>query len=90
LDRLNEAFHYILKNESSRNIILVHLYERMENNEEKAIKKALVALKQIFPVLNVDFVVKQGKFGPQMVDALFIIVALGGILLLKMGGVNGI
>ena len=70
LDRLNEAFRYILKNESSRNIILVHLYNREEDNEEKAIQEALVALKQIFPALNVDFVVKKGKFGPQMVDAL--------------------
>ncbi|MCJ7686210.1 MAG: APC family permease [Desulfobacteraceae bacterium] len=70
MDRLNEAFHYILKNESSRNIILVHLYDRMENNEEKAIKEALVALKQIFPFFNVDFVVRQGKFGPQMLETL--------------------
>ena len=70
LARLHEAFRYILKNESSRNIILVHLYERMEDNEEKAIKEALRALEQIFPALNVEFVVRQGRFGPDMVDTL--------------------
>jgi len=70
LDRLHEAFRYILKNESSRNIILIHLYERVEDNEEKAIEEALHALRQIFPALNVEFVVRQGQFGPQMVDAL--------------------
>ncbi|MCG6881339.1 MAG: APC family permease [Deltaproteobacteria bacterium] len=70
LDRLHEAFQYILKNESSRKIILVHLYRRMEDNEEDAIQKALSALKQIFPVLDVELVVRQGEFGPPMVDAL--------------------
>ena len=70
LDRLNEAFRYIFKNESSRNVVLVHLYDREENNEEDAIREALVALKQIFPSLSVDFVVRQGNFGPQMVDTL--------------------
>ncbi len=70
MDRLNEAFRYILKNESSRNLILVHLYNRKEEDEEEAIRNALVALKQIFPTLNVDFVVKKGKFGLEMVDAL--------------------
>ena len=70
LDRLNEAFRYIFKNESSRNVVLVHLYDREENNEEHAIREALVALKRIFPSLNVDFVVRKGNFGPQMVDRL--------------------
>ena len=70
LDRLHEAFQYILKNESSRNILLVHLYKQATDNEERAIQEALSALKQIFPVLNVELVVKQGEFGPPMVDEL--------------------
>ena len=54
LDRLNDAFRYIIKNESSRNVVLVHLYNRKEDNEEKAIQEALVALKQVFPAFNVE------------------------------------
>ncbi|MCG6879030.1 MAG: APC family permease [Deltaproteobacteria bacterium] len=70
LDRLKEAFHYILKNESSRIVVLVHLYDRSENNEEKAIREALIPLKNVFPSLKVYFVARQGRFGPEMVDAL--------------------
>ena len=70
LDRLKEAFHYILKNESSRIVVLVHLYDRSENNEEKAIREALIPLKEVFPSLKVYFVARQGRFGPEMVDSL--------------------
>jgi len=33
-------------------------------------KEALHALEQIFPALNVEFVVRQGRFGPDTVDTL--------------------
>ncbi len=70
LDRLHKAFMYVMKNESSRRVLLVHLYKSKEENEQKEIEKALHALKQIFPELEVELVVKQGTFGPEMIDAL--------------------
>ena len=70
LDRLHEAFNYILKNESSRNLIIVHMYNRAKENEEKAIREALQALNQIFPALNVELIVRKGRFGPRTVDQL--------------------
>jgi amino acid transporter len=70
MDRLNEAFNYVMKNESSRNVVLVHLYDRPEDNEEKAIRESLHALSQIFLSLKVELVVRKGRFGPEMVEAL--------------------
>jgi len=70
LDRLHKAFTYILKNESSRNVVMVHLYDSPEQNEEPAIKKALEVMSEIFPELNVELVLKKGRYGPEMIDSL--------------------
>ena len=70
LDRLHEAFNYIMRNESSRHILLVHLYKSPEENEEESIKEALKPLKQIFPSINVDLIPREGKFGPEIIDSL--------------------
>lgn len=70
LDRLYEAFSYIIKNESSRKIILVHLYSSPGANEEPAIKEALKPLHQLFHSLDVKLIVREGRFGPEMVDRL--------------------
>ncbi len=70
LDRLHEAFDYIVKNESSRHVILVHLYSSQEENEEKVIREALKPLNQIFPSLKVDVIARKGRFGPEIIDTL--------------------
>ncbi len=70
LDLLHEAFGYIVRNESSRRVLLVHLYNSPDENEEKAIKKALKPLQEIFPSLDVELVVRKAKFGPKTIDAL--------------------
>ena len=49
LDRLHEAFDYIMKNESSRRVLLVHLFNSPEESDEEIIKEGLKALEQIFP-----------------------------------------
>lgn len=70
LDRLYEAFNYIVKNESSRNVILVHLHNSPETNEEAAIRESLVPLSKIFPSLKVELVVRETQFGPEIVETL--------------------
>lgn len=70
LDLLHEAFTYIIRNESSRRLILVHLYNSPDNNEEKAIKEALKSLNQIFPSLEVELVVREDRFGPKIIEKL--------------------
>jgi hypothetical protein len=70
LGRLHQAFNYIVKNESSRRVLLVHLYNSPDENEENAIKEALNALHQIFPYLDVELIVREARFGPEIVDKL--------------------
>lgn len=69
-DLLNKAFHYIKKNESSRHIILVHLYNSPDRNEEDAIKEALISLNPLFPSLEVKLIVREAQFGPEIIDSL--------------------
>jgi len=70
LHRLHEAFDYIMKNESSRRVLLVHLYNAPEENDSEIIEEGLKPLGEIFPALGIEFVARQGKFGPEMIDSL--------------------
>ncbi|SMC27806.1 Amino acid transporter [Desulfacinum hydrothermale DSM 13146] len=70
LSRLHQAFSYIMKNESSRHVILVHLYGNPAHNEEAAIRETLTILKRIFPDIEVELIVREGTYGPAMIDQL--------------------
>jgi len=69
LARLHTAFNYIVHNESSRSVVVLHLYNHPEQNEEKALKESLKALAEIYPMLSAELVVRQGKFSPDVVEA---------------------
>ena len=69
LDRLHVAFDYIVKNESSRSVVVLYLYNTLERNEEESIKESLKVIEKIFPALNLELVVREGKFGPDVIDA---------------------
>ncbi len=69
LNRLFTAFQYIVKNESSRSVVLLHLYNKPEENEEESIKASLKSIQEIFPMLKVELVVREGRFGPEIVEA---------------------
>jgi hypothetical protein len=68
LARLHAAFNYIVHNESSRSVVVLHLYNHPEQNEEKALQESLKALGEIYPMLTAELVVRQGKFGPGIID----------------------
>jgi len=51
-------------------VVLVHLYNSPEENDSDAIKESLRVMGKIFPQLEIEFVAKQGKFGPEMIDSL--------------------
>lgn len=70
MDRLHEAFTYIIKNESSRHVLLVHLYNSPEQNEAELIKKGLQPLADIFPMLRIEFIARKAKYGPEIIDSL--------------------
>ena len=67
--RLHAAFDYIVNNEASRSVVIFHLYPNPEQNEEEEIKNSLEALAEIFPKLRVKLVAREGKFGPEIIEA---------------------
>ena len=69
LARLNTAFNYIVKNESSRSVVVLHLYNRPEHNEEQQINDSLKTLNEIYSALKITLVVRKGKFDSEIVDA---------------------
>ena len=69
LRRLHAAFDYIVNNEASRSVVIFHLYPNPEQNEEEEIKHSLEALEEIFPMLRVKLVAREGKFGPEIIEA---------------------
>ncbi len=68
LRRLHTAFNYIEKNESSRSVVVIHLYSNPGKNEEASLKESLKTIGEIFPMLKLELVVRQGKFGPEIID----------------------
>jgi hypothetical protein len=69
LNRLNTAFNYIVHNESSRSVLVLHLYNHPEQNEESSLKESIRVLEEIFPMLQVQLIVRKEKFGPDTIDA---------------------
>jgi amino acid transporter len=69
LDRLHDAFSYIVKNEPSRSVVVFHLYNSPDQNEEAPIREAIKIMEQIFPELEIEFAVREGRFGPEIIDA---------------------
>ncbi len=70
LDRLHEALNYIIKNETSRRVILVHLYGSPEENEEAAIRESMKPLAEIFTPLKIELIAREARFGPEIIDRL--------------------
>jgi amino acid transporter len=68
LRRLHIAFNYIVNNESSRSVVVFHLYPEQGQSDEEEIKHSLEALEEIFPMLKVRLVSREGKFGPEIIE----------------------
>jgi amino acid transporter len=69
LSRLNTAFNYIMHNESSRSVIVLHLYNQPEYNKEKYLAESLKTLHEIFPFLKTQLVAREGKFGADIINS---------------------
>jgi len=69
LGRLNTAFNYIMHNESSRSVIVFHLYNQPEYNKEKYLAESLKTLHEIFPLLKTQLVAREGKFGAEIINS---------------------
>lgn len=66
---LRRAIEYVLHNEQTRNLKVVHVYQ---NEEEipKRLAEQLRALDEIFPEIRIDFLVVKGRFGPDLIQKL--------------------
>ncbi|MFC1815042.1 APC family permease [Thermodesulfobacteriota bacterium] len=69
LGRLQAAFNYIVKNETSRSVAVIHLYSNPDQNEGESLKKSLNTIEEIFPMLKIELIVRESKFGPEIIDA---------------------
>jgi amino acid transporter len=69
LARLYTAFNYIFRNEPSRSVVVLHLYNHQEQNEAESLNKSLEVLGEIFPKLKIELFVRKGKFNPGVVEA---------------------
>jgi len=68
LERLHTAFSYIVKNESSRSVVVIHLFSNPAYNEEDSLKKSLETIGEIFSTLKLQLVVREGRFGPEIIE----------------------
>ncbi|MCB9557881.1 MAG: APC family permease [Deltaproteobacteria bacterium] len=69
LAALNRAAQYVLANEQTRTLKVVHVYQS-EDQIPANLSDDLHKLDEIYPQLRIDFVGVQGKFGPEMIEAL--------------------
>lgn len=70
LYRLAKAFAYIAQNESSRKITVVRLYREFDPAEEEEMKESLKVMRELYPDLQIDYISREGAFGPEMVEAI--------------------
>jgi amino acid transporter len=70
MSRLHDAFNYIRQNESSRSIVVFHLFSDPAYDQSDAIEKCLAPLSEIFPMIKVEFHSRQGVFGPEIIKTL--------------------
>ena len=68
LRRLHSALDYIHKNESSRSIVVFHLYPDPAQDQSQQIKESLKVLERIFPDFQISFHCRQGFFGPEIIQ----------------------
>ncbi len=66
---LNRAVQYVLQNEQTNRLKVVHVYEPDEKVPAE-LAEHLTALDHLYPEIRIDFVAVRGTFGPQLIDAL--------------------
>ncbi|MEO8028175.1 MAG: APC family permease [Bryobacteraceae bacterium] len=69
LEALNRAALYVLGNELTNNMKVVHCYER-EQDIAPRLAENLGIIDRIYPKLKIDLILVKGKFGPQLIEKL--------------------
>ncbi len=66
---LNRAVQYVLQNEQTNRLKVVHVYEP-DQSMPPQLAEHLRTLDRLYPELRIDFVAVRGEFGPELIDAL--------------------
>ncbi len=66
---LRRAIEYVLANEDTRNLKVVHVYDDEKNIPPK-LAEQLKILDSLFPEIRIDFLAVKGRFGPELIDNL--------------------
>lgn len=66
---LNRAALYVLENEQTTRLRVVHVFEQ-ESDIPAGLAEHLKTIDRLYPQLRIDFLAVQGKFGPEIIEAL--------------------
>lgn len=66
---LNEAALYVLTNEQTRRLIVIHVYQN-EKEIPSRLAENLKTIDKLYPQLRVDFIAVHGEFTPALIEAL--------------------
>lgn len=66
LPNLNKAALYVLENEETNNMKVVHVYEN-EKDIPKDLEKQIEFIDKIYPQLKIDFITVKGKFSSELI-----------------------
>ena len=66
---LNRAALYVLKNEQTKRMRIVHMFEN-EEDIPPGLEESLATIDRLYPQLRIDFLAVKGTFGPDAVERL--------------------
>jgi amino acid transporter len=66
---LRRAIEYVLDNEHTNNLMVVHVYDD-EKKIPPGLAEQLRTLDEIFPEIRIDFIAVRGRFGPDLIEKL--------------------
>ena len=66
---LNQAMLYVLRNEETKRLKVVHVYEHEEDIPPQ-LEHDLAFLDDVYPDIDVEFITVRGKFGPELIERL--------------------
>ena len=70
LPKLRRAFDYIIKNEDSQKVYVVYLQNKKDDKVIQDLRIDLEVLNRTYPEINIEFVCREGTFGPKVVHQL--------------------
>lgn len=70
LANLNRAALYVLQNEQTKRLQVVHVYQREDDVDNVKLAHHLRTVDELYPELRIDLVLVKGKFGPELIEQL--------------------